>query len=138
MTLAIDTSMRGEREGQDAASTNRSHYPERKRVSTFGWSRRGAGVLLAALICAVLAGSGFDSSASAQGTDADYDLDDDGLIEVTTEAQLSAIRWDLDGNGAVDHSANEASYSTAFPSAPQGLGCPAPRCTGYELAETSV
>ena len=103
-------------------------------MSTLGWSRRGAGVLLAALICAVLAVSGFDSTVSAQGAGTDYDLDDDGLIEVTTEAQLSAIRWDLDGNGTVDHSANEASYSTAFPSAPQGLGCPAPRCTGYELA----
>ena len=60
-------------------------------MSTPGWSRRGAGVLLAALICAVLAGSGFDSSASAQ-TVVDYDADDDGLIEVASEAQLNAAQ----------------------------------------------
>ena len=133
MTLAIDTSMRGEREGQDAASTNRSHYPERKRVSTFGWSRRGAGVLLAALICAVLAVSGLDSSASAQ-TVVDYDADDDGLIEVASEAQLNAMRWDLDGNGAVDASANATDYAAAFPTPAQRMGCPTTGCTGYEVA----
>ena len=97
-------------------------------------SRRGAGVLLAALICIVLAGSGFDSTVSAQGSDIDYDSDDDGLIEVTSEAQFGAIRWDLDGDGAVDDSANETNYSNAFPSAAQGMGCPATGCTGYELA----
>ena len=29
----------------------------------------------------------------------DYDTDDDGLIEVSSLAQLHAIRWDLDGDG---------------------------------------
>ena len=32
----------------------------------------------------------------------DYDSDDDGLIEVSTLAQLNAIRWDPDGDGAGD------------------------------------
>ena len=59
----------------------------------------------------------------------DYDADDDGLIEVTTLAQLNAIRWDLDGNG----STTEAGYATAFPDKPDDMGCPATGCTGYEL-----
>ena len=45
---------------------NRSHHPEGERLSTPVRSRWGAGALLAALICAVLAGSSFDSTASAQ------------------------------------------------------------------------
>ena len=99
----------------------------------FGWSRRGAGMLLAVLICAVLAVSGLDSTASAQ-TGVDYDADDDGLIEVTTEAQLNAIRWDLDGNGAVEDSANATTYSAAFPTPATNMGCPGAACAGYELA----
>ena len=89
-------------------------------------------MLLAALICAVLAGSGFDSTVSAQSL-VDYDADDDGLIEVTTEAQLNAIRWDLDGSGVVDASANATSYSAAFPNAATQMGCTG-GCEGYELA----
>ena len=103
-------------------------------MSTPGWSRRGAGVLLAALICAVLAGSGFDSTVSAQSPVTDYDSDDDGLIEVTSEDQLNAMRWDLDGNGAVDASANATDYAAAFPTPAQRMGCPTTGCTGYEVA----
>ena len=99
----------------------------------FGWSRRGAGMLLAVLICAVLAVSGLDSTASAQAV-IDYDADNDGLIEVTTEDQLSAIRWDLDGSGVVDAIANATTYSTAFPNAEPQMGCPVTGCAGYELA----
>ena len=103
-------------------------------MSTLGRSRWGAGVLLAALIGIVLAGSGFDSTASAQSPAIDYDADDDGLIEVTSEAQMSAIRWDLNGNGAADESVNATNYSSAFPGAVLRMGCPATGCTGYELA----
>ena len=99
-------------------------------VDRYRWGTR---VLLAALICAVLAGSGFDSTVSAQSV-IDYDADDDGLIEVTTEAQLNAIRWDMDGNGVVDASANATSYSAAFPTAAPQMGCPSAACAGYELA----
>ncbi len=90
-------------------------------------------MFLAALICAVLAASGFDSTASAQGATTDYDADDDGLIEVASEAQLNAIRWDLSGDGTVDASANATAYATAFPDPVSGMGCPS-TCTGYELA----
>ena len=58
----------------------------------------------------------------------DYDTDDDNLIEVTTLAQLNAIRWDLDGNGAANHAPYAAAY--LYPAA--GMGCAA-TCAGYEL-----
>ena len=72
----------------------------------------------------------------------DYDTDDDGLIDVTTLEQLNAIRWDLDGDGAVA-ATNEANYGAAYPSMAGGStyaevrcqnagGANVP-CTGYEL-----
>ncbi len=86
----------------------------------------GALVLLALLLaltaCAV---------ALAQSS-TDYDADDDGLIEVASAAQLNAIRWDLDGDGS-PASANASGYSSAFPNAATGMGCPSSDCTGYEL-----
>ena len=72
---------------------------------------------------------------------ADYDQDDDGLIEVSTLAQLNAMRWDLDGDGVVA-AGNEASYTAAFPDAAAGMGCgwddpdtteTTTSCRGYEL-----
>ncbi len=60
----------------------------------------------------------------------DYDIDDDGLIEVGSLTMLDAIRWDLDANGS---SAND-SYSSAFPTPQSSMGCPASGCEGYELA----
>ena len=68
----------------------------------------------------------------------DYDADDDGLIEITTLAQLNAVRWDLDGNGQVTGS-NQTDYRSAFPAAVSytgatALGCPSAGCQGYELA----
>ena len=63
----------------------------------------------------------------------DYDLDDDGLIEVTNLAQLNAIRHDLDADGNATH----ADYASAFPRRETGasgrMGCPSGTCTGYEL-----
>ena len=102
-------------------------------MSALSRSRRGARLILAALTCAVLAVSGLDPTVSAQSV-IDYDSDDDGLIEVTIEAQLNAIRWDLDGNGAVDAPANATTYAAAFPTPATGMGCPGAACTGYELA----
>ena len=61
-----------------------------------------------------------------------YDTDSDGLIEISNAAQLNAIRWDTDGDGAPT-SGKESDYTTAFPNAPSGMGCPATGCTGYEL-----
>ncbi len=70
--------------------------------------------------------------AAAQAAN-DYDGDNDGLIEVADLAQLNAIRWDLDGDGASDDSANEASYAAAYPDPATGMGCPSTGCIGYEL-----
>ena len=63
--------------------------------------------------------------------DTDYDMDDDNLIEVSSLAQLNAIRWDLAGSGLVT-GANEDAYFTAFPDALLDMGCAA-TCIGYEL-----
>ena len=69
----------------------------------------------------------------------DYDTNDNGLIDISTLAQLNAVRWDLDGDGAPS-SAATSSYFSAFPDASAGMGCPTTAddaddndCTGYEL-----
>ena len=57
------------------------------------------------------------SRGSASG---DYDVDDDGLVEVATLAQFRSI--------------SSRGYSAlAFPNALPGMGCPEEGCTGYEL-----
>ena len=73
-------------------------------------------------------------------TTVDYDSNDDRLIEISNLAQLNAIRWDLDGDGAVA-AADQTSYTAAFPNAAAGMGCPdgsdadtnPDPCLGYEL-----
>ena len=98
-------------------------------------------------------------SLDAGGTD--YDADNDGLIEVDTLAELNAIRWDLDGDGAGDKydSNNDgdytdtgeydhtSSYEAVFSGAEDNMGCSEsvgafgsnstgnPACSGYELAD---
>ncbi len=67
----------------------------------------------------------------AQAATVDYDADADNLIEVANLAQLDAMRWDLDGNGAVA-AGDQANYALAFPNALSGMGCAA-TCVGYEL-----
>ena len=69
----------------------------------------------------------------------DYDSDDNGLIEVDSLARLDAIRYDMNGDGVVDDSANNDAYAAAFPR-PAGNQCDDPgtdgtteTCTGYEL-----
>ena len=62
--------------------------------------------------------------------------DDLQLINITTLAQLNAIRYDMDGNGTVDSDANAAIYKTAFPDASAaGVLSPPSGVTfaGYEL-----
>ncbi len=83
---------------------------------------------------------------SAQTPAVDYDVDDDGLIEVSSLAHLNAIRWDLDGDGAADvypadsrgnvnhDPQGAASYAAAFPNAAALMGCPSSGCDGYELS----
>ena len=89
------------------------------------------------VLAALLVGAAFYvtfslNPVSAQSATTDYDADDDGLIEVSSLAQLNAVRWDLDGNGTPS-SGNAISYAAAFPNAVSGMGCPSTGCTGYEL-----
>ena len=62
----------------------------------------------------------------------DYDSDDDGLIDVSSVAQLDAMRYDLNGDGLVDGAIWRAYYD-AYPSGALEMGCPTDGCTGYEL-----
>ncbi len=75
---------------------------------------------------------------SADDQRADYDADDDGLIEITALAQLDAVRHDLDGDGAPADSLSDADknkYYAAFSNALAGMGCPS-ACEGYELGKS--
>ena len=104
-----------------------------------------------ALVTNVATGGGYASSAAAnrtvrvtvaddERTGTDYDADNDQLIEISGLAQLNAMRWDVDGNGAVA-AGNAAAYAAAFPGAATGMGCPdggdgdqlSDGCRGYEL-----
>ena len=73
------------------------------------------------------------------GTTADYDIDDDGLLEISNLAQLNAIRYDLNGDGAVTDDTSTTGtnefteYAAAFPDRLPDMGCPTAGCTGYEL-----
>ena len=93
-------------------------------------------LLLATL--AVVAGGllGAPDAGEASSHWTDYDTDDDGLIDITTLAQLDAIRHDLDGNGDPT-SGGATAYNTAFPdrdtSSGGRMGCPSGTCMGYEL-----
>ena len=59
-------------------------------------------------------------------TAVDYDIDDDGLIEISNLAQLSAVRYDLYGGGW--SFGQPAEYAEAFPN---GGGCPGMRGSGW-------
>ncbi len=66
----------------------------------------------------------------------DYDTNDNNRIDITTLAQLNAIRHDLDGNGDPASGAGTTAYNTAFPNrqdlATGRMGC-STTCAGYEL-----
>ena len=70
----------------------------------------------------------------------DYDVDNDGLIEIDSLAKLNAVRWDLDGNGSASNSGYSATTTSAFPNPAANMGCPdgpdsdqLGDCVGYEL-----
>ncbi len=93
---------------------------------------RGRGGLLALLLVLAAAAlllvfSAGPATAQSSAT-TDYDVDNDNLIDVSTLAQLNAMRWDLDGNGV----STNVGYATAFPNPAAGMGCQA-TCAGYEL-----
>ena len=62
-----------------------------------------------------------------------YDSDGDGLIEISSLAQLDAVHHDLNGNGIPDYSDDAAAYVAAFPSPFDRMGCSFEGCSGYEL-----
>ncbi|WP_420637790.1 GLUG motif-containing protein [Candidatus Poriferisocius sp.] len=62
-----------------------------------------------------------------------YDTDSNGLIEISSLAQLNALRWDRDGNGTPDDPDWADEYAAAYPDAMINMGCPASGCVGYEL-----
>ena len=86
-----------------------------------------------------LAGNPADSLRSHEVTNVTkerpYDTDNDGLIEITTLAQLDAVRHDLNGDG-VPAASGASTYRAAFPDAfleaGAQLGCVL-ECRGYEL-----
>ena len=94
-------------------------------------------LLLAALAAAGLLHFGPPLPPAAAQATTDYDADNNGLIEVGSLAQLNAIRWDLNGDGATDATSTAAAYLLAFPNRDAAtstrMGCPAGACTGYEL-----
>ena len=64
-----------------------------------------------------------------------YDTDGDGLIEITTLAQLDAVRHDLNGDG-VPTTGGASTYRAAFPDAFVEVGSQLRcvlECDGYEL-----
>ena len=116
---------------------------ETLNFSTTGWDdaqtitvRAASGTPLADYALAHTAtgaGSGFDGSSAnlPVSITIDYDRNDNNLIDVSNLAQLDAIRYDLNGDGAVS-AGNAAAYATAYPGHPASMGCPA-TCAGYEL-----
>ena len=74
-------------------------------------------------------------SVTVTAGDRDYDADNDGLIEISTLAQLDAVRYDLNGDGLVDGATWRPYYADgAFPMGALEMGCP-DGCVGYELSE---
>ncbi len=104
----------------------------------------------ALLLFAAMILAGDARFSSAQTVLVDYDLDNDGLIEVSNANQWRAIHYDLNGDGTPEsrsapwHGTNTP-WATGFPNAMTAAGCP-PRdhdndpatadqasCIGYEL-----
>ena len=71
--------------------------------------------------------------APADRATVDYDVNDDGLIDISTAAQLDALRHDLDGNGDATHGNYIAAFHHRATGAGNWMGCPTGTCTGYEL-----
>ncbi len=107
---------------------------------------RRYGGYVAAVVVVLLAAGVLVPAAAQSPASVDYDVDDDGLIEISTLAHLNAVRWDLDGDGTADvyppdqngvtgHDLDGATkHAAAFADAMAGMGCPADGCVGYELS----
>ncbi len=92
------------------------------------------GIALTVIALATLLPGG---SVLAQGS-VDYDIDDDGLIEVSNLWQFNAIRDDLDGGGWTG--GTFASYTAAFRNTVSGMAVPTPaaRATSWWPTWTST
>ncbi len=77
--------------------------------------------------CRIL--SGAVSAQAPPQTRIDCDVDDNGLIEIETLEQLSAVRFDRDGDGMPS---STPTYAATFPDAADNMGCSGD-CRGYEL-----
>ena len=95
----------------------------------------GNGTIRASILALILLATAMlASSPTAFANTTDYDADNDNLIEITTHAQLNAVRWDADGDG----SSTNAGYATAFPNALTGMGCAPPPAPATNSATTST
>ena len=90
--------------------------------------RRGVTAVTVAVTAPDGSGRTFLLSVARGANDTDFD----NRIEVSTPAQLAAMRWDVHGVGASDFPARAAAYAEAFGAPAVGAVCPL-GCSGYEL-----
>ena len=81
---------------------------------------------------------GYGVRNSRRAGDATLDADGDNLIDVSTPAQLSAMRYDLNGDGKPDSESDADAYYAAFADVRTLVidgtnGCANGACAGYEL-----
>lgn len=87
-----------------------------------------AAVLVAALVVAIAFGVSTDSHTAQAQAD-----DDATLINITTAAQLNAVRYDSNADGQADATEDDDAYEMAFGLADGASACPDGGCVGYEL-----
>ena len=65
----------------------------------------------------------------------DYDVNDNGLIDIASLAHLDAMRYDVNGDGIPESATTtyNAAFSGRSGAAMTRMGCPMGACTGYEL-----
>ena len=141
------------RDSQDMDNTAHDATVASQRLSSLSLSAPPPFVLITSvclvLIFALFAGNFSDApSVAAQTTPTlvDYDIDDDGLIDIRTHAQFLAMDEDrVPPFGVPDSGQDITAWNSAYPNGMTGMGCPptdhdddpmtadAPRCVGYEM-----
>ena len=105
-----------------------------RNATTAATTHRASTRLAISVLIALAALLSLVETVPAQTT-VDYDLDNDGYIDVSTHAQLNAIRHDLDGNGDATHADYVAAFPNRVTTTTGRMGCPSGTCTGYELLD---